>query len=266
MNIYLHELKSMRKSTIIWTGSIIALATLFLTIYPSMGNQVGDLKTLLSGYPPELRAMIGINLDIITSFLGFYAMVFMFVILTGACQAMIVGTSILSKETRERTADFLLAKPVSRTAVVTAKLSAGITVILITDILYIAAVAIIGSLTGSVYDGKLFFLLNLMLPFVQLIFLALGACVSVFFNKLKTVLPISLGTVFGFYFIGAILASGSNVTWERYISPFRYYDVLYIIKNGGYEMSYILVGLAVIVAAIAVCYVVYRKKDIHAVS
>jgi ABC-2 type transport system permease protein len=266
MNIYLYELKSLRKSTIIWTASIVALAALFLTIYPSMGSQVGDLKALLSGYPPALRAMIGINLDIITSFLGFYAMIFMFVVLTGACQAMIVGTSILSKETRDRTADFLLAKPVSRTAVVTAKLSAAVTVILITDIVYYAASVLIATLSGAVYDGKLFLLITLMLPFIQLIFLSLGACVSVFFNKLKSVLPLSLGTVFGFYFIGALIASGKNVTWERYISPFRYYDVVYIIKNGGYELSYILVGLAVIVAAIAVCFIVYRKKDIHAVS
>lgn len=146
MNIYLHELKSLRKTAIIWTCAMIAIAALYLSLYSSMAQDAADFKALLSNYPPQVLAMIGATLDSITSPLGFYSMVITFVVLCGAIQAMNLGVSILSKEMRERTADFLLVKPVSRTAIVSAKLLAALTTLLATDIIYFAAVSIMTSI------------------------------------------------------------------------------------------------------------------------
>src|SRR5665647_1887909 len=102
MNMYLHELKSLRKSAIIWLCAMIALAALYFSIYPGIAADAENFKKLLSGYPESVRAMLGISLEGITSILGFYSMVFSFITLCGAIQAMNVGVSILSKETRER--------------------------------------------------------------------------------------------------------------------------------------------------------------------
>ncbi len=267
MNMYLHELKSMRKSAILWACSIIALAAIFLSVYPSMVRDAEDFKKLLGGYPAAVRAMLGINLDYITSILGFYSMIFSFIVLCGAIQAMIYGASILSKESRERTADFLLVKPVSRSAIVSAKLSAAFTMILVTDIIFYAALIIMVNLVKPAdYDGNLFFMINLTLLFTQFIFMAIGVVASVFFNKLKSVLPISLGVVFGFYMIGALIATGKSDDAARFISPFKYFDIPYIIKNASYEPAYMIAGAIITVAAIAASYIIYIRKDIHAVS
>jgi ABC-2 type transport system permease protein len=48
MNMYLFELKSLRKSVIMWTCVLIALAGIFLSIYPSMAKDAADFKALLS--------------------------------------------------------------------------------------------------------------------------------------------------------------------------------------------------------------------------
>lgn len=266
MNMYIHELKSMRKSTIIWTCSIIALALIYFSVYPGMAKDASDFKRLLAGYPAPLRAALGISLDSITSILGFYSMVFSFIVLCGAIQAMNFGTSVLSKESRERTADFLLVKPVSRFAIVTAKLLAAFTMILITDIIYSAAsLGLAYAVKTADFSIKLFLMINMSMFFIQIIFMALGLAVSVFFKKLKSVLPISLGTVFGFYIIGAIAATGKNDA-GRFISPFKYFDTSYIIKNGNYETRYLIAGAAIVVLSILISYVVYIRKDIHAVS
>jgi len=266
MNMYLHELRSLLKSTILWTCSIVALAAVFIASFSSMAGDAAELRALLGGYPEAVRAMLGINLEYVTSFLGFYSMIFSFIVLFGAIQAMNMGTSILSKETRERTADFLLVKPVTRTSIVTAKLLAAATMILLTNIMFYAVSVIIAGSAGLEYSAKLFLMINVMLPFIQLIFLSIGVCVSVFFTKLKSVLPVSLGTVFGFYFIGAVIATGKDVAAARYLSPFRYFDIFYIIEHTGYEVPYLIAGLAIIAAAIAISYVIYNRKDIHAVS
>ena len=266
MNIFLHELKSLRKTTIIWTISLVALLALYLSIYPGMAKDAEDFKTLLGNYPEPVRAILGIDLDNITSILGFYSMIFSFIVVFGAVQAMNLGVSILSRESRERTADFLLVKPVSRTTIVTAKLLAAFTDIVITNVIFLAVSFIMANAVKTAdFDLKAFFLINLTLFFIQVMFLAIGMICSVFFKKLKNILPLSLGVVFGLYMIGALIATGKDVDATRYISPFRYFDIHYIMKNSSYEFSYMITGIAIVVISIIVSYIVYNKKDIHAV-
>jgi ABC-2 type transport system permease protein len=271
MNMYLHELKTLRKSTIIWTLAIIAVVALYLSLYPSITKDPSvaiGFKNLLAKYPAYVLAGLGISLDSITSLLGFYTMVMAFVTLLGAIQAMNIGVSIISKEMRERTADFLLVKPVSRMAIVSSKLLSALTMLLATDVIFFAAASILASIVNHAeYSNKtfLFFMINLTLLFIQLIFLAIGILISVILPKIKSVLPISLGIVFAFYFIGAIFVTSTN-DWTRFISPFKYFDISYIIKNASYQASYCITGAVIVVVAIVASYIIYSKKDIHAVN
>lgn len=266
MNMYLQELKVLRKSTLIWTIALLAVAALYLCLYPGLMQDVGDFKKLLEGYPSAVREALGLSLDSITSMLGFYSFTFVYIALCGGIQAMIVGCSVLSRETRGRTSDFLLVKPVSRAAVVNAKLLAALTVLLATNILFniVSYVIALGVKTSDFDAGKVF-LINLTLLFVQIIFLAIGLAVSVLIPRFKAVLPASLGTAFGLFFIGALLATKSDSP-ARYFAPFKYFDYNYIVKNSGYETSYLIAGAAITIVACAITYFVYNKKDIDAVS
>lgn len=265
MNIFLYELKSLRKATLIWTLSLIALAALYFSMYSGVEKDAAGFRELLGNYPASVRAMLGISLDTVTSLLGFYSMVLSFITLCGAIQAMIFGVSVLSREILGRTADFLLVKPVSRAAIVNAKILAALTMILATDLLYYAAVIIFANSVKPNYDHKLFLMMNATLLFIQLIFLALGVTVSVIVPRLKATLPVSLGTVFGFYFIGALIAAEQN-DLARFISPFKYFDTLYIMKNGSYESPYLLAGLGIVIAATAASYLIFLQKDIYAAN
>jgi ABC-2 type transport system permease protein len=265
MNIYLYELKALRKSAILWTCSITAISVLFLSVFTSMAEDAADFREIMAGYPEAVRKMLSINLDYIASILGFYSFVFIFIQLCGTVQAANLGVSILSKESRERTADFLLVKPVSRAYVISAKLLAALTNLLVTDAIFVAVSLIVAnSVNTADFDAGRFIMINLTMLFVQLIFLAAGLLISVFFNKIKNVLPISLGMVFGFYIIGALLVSDDEAL--RFISPFKYYNVTYIIQNAAYEIPYLILGAAIVAVSIAACYIIYCRKDIHAVS
>lgn len=267
MNMYLYELKSMRKSAIAWICGMAALALLFLSLYPNMADDSVQFKEMLSNYPESVRAILGIDLNYIASILGFYAMIFSFIILCGAIQAMNIGVSLLSKEARERTADFLLVKPVSRTSIITAKLLAAFSIIIATNVIFNLVSTIIANIVKiDDFDNKLFFMINLTLFFVQLIFMALGFVVSLFFRKIKNVLPISLGVVFGLYMVGALIATGKEEDAARIISPFKYFEIPYILKNGSYEVLYLILSAVIIVISIVASYFIYNKKDIHAVS
>lgn len=265
MNIFLYELKAYRKSTLIWTISLVAIVILFMALFPSISNDIEDFTKLLEGYPEPVRKALGLELNTFGSILGFYSYSFVYITLIGAIQGMILGTSIISKELREKTADFLFTKPVSRTRILTSKLLAALASLIFTNVCYVVAASIIASqVKVESYDIKIFMMISVTLLFVQIIFLALGTIMSVIIRKMKSVLTVSLGTVFSFFIIGMIAASGEG-EGKRYLSPFKYFDSAYIIENGRYETSFIFVGLGVVIISILTSFIIYTKKDIHTV-
>ena len=172
MNMFLHELKAYRKSTIIWTCSLIALVVLFLSMYPAFSKEVEAFKKLMEGFPEPVRKALGLSVDSMSSILGFYSYIFLYITLCGAIQAMNLGTSIVSKEVREKTADFLLTKPVTRTKIMTSKLLAALTCLVITNVAYLVVASIMASIVKTEdYSYKIFFMLSITLFFVQLMFL-----------------------------------------------------------------------------------------------
>lgn len=265
MNMFLHELKAYRKSTIVWACALVAVSILFLSLFPSFSKDVAEFNKILESFPEGVRKALGVSIDSIATFIGFYSYVFLYIVLCSSIQAMNLGISILSKEVREKTADFLLTKPVTRMQVVTSKLLAALTSLIITNVVYIAA-ATTASLvmTEGVLDFKIFFMISITGFFVQLMFLSLGIIISVLVPKIRSVLPISLSIVFGLFIIsmfGSVI--GDNVI--RYITPFKYFDTAYIIKNSAYEVSFIIIEILFIGITTAISYLIYSKKDIHAV-
>ena len=100
---------------------------------------------------------------------------------------------------------------------------------------------------------------------VQLMFLALGALFAVTIPKIKSVVAVSLPVVFAFYIIGTVGDLLGNEEF-RFASPFRYYDMGYMVRNGSVETKFLVIEVLFVAAAIAATYVIYNKKDIHAAA
>ncbi len=265
MNIFLHELRTYRKSTIIWSISLLAIIVMFFSLFPTFTKDVVDFKKILEGYPEVIKKAIGISIDSFTNLLSFYSFLFSYVLLCGAIQAMILGTSIISREARDKTADFLLTKPVTREKIITAKLMAVLTSLIITNIVYLTAAYFMAEIVkNEPYSLKIFFMISITLFFVQILFASIGVIFSVIAKKIKSVVSVSLGTVFTFFFIsmfGSII--GNEVS--KYLTPFKYFDTAYIIKNSSYETSFLIFGIILTISLITASYIIYSKKDIHSV-
>ena len=264
MNIFLHELKAYRKSMLIWACSMAAVAALFILMFSGISTDINTFKAVLESLPETVKKLLSIYVDSISTLEGFYSFVFIYIILCGAIQAMNLGTSIVSKEIREKTADFLLTKPVSRERILTSKLLAALASLVITNIIYLTITVPMTFIVTTEFSMKIFLMISATLFFIQLMFMALGVIVSVIAGKIKSVISISLSTVFGF-FIVSMLGSVIGDEAVRYITPFKYFDLAYILKNAAYETSYMIVGSIFVIVAITASYLVYVKKDIHTV-
>jgi len=264
VNIYKQELKFYRRSAIIWMV-VFGLGVFgYMSLLPAFARDVSGSLKILEAFPPALRAALGIRLDIFFTVFGFFGYLLTYMWLVGAIQAMNLGTGILSKEISGKTADFLLSKPVSRAKVLTSKLMAALTILLITNVVFVASsfLSAIAFSTAS-FDQNKFLLICTTMIFVQLFFLALGYLVSAIVPKIKTVLAYSLPIVFGFFIVG-LLDSVIGTESVRYITPFKYFDFSYMLAHGGYDIKFLLTDIAVILICIILTYVIYLRKDIRA--
>ncbi len=265
LNIYLHELNGYRKSTVLWTVTLVLVVLLFMSIYPAFSKDVTAFKSILEGLPESVRNAIGLEINQFFSLLGFYSYLFLYIKLLGAIQAMNLGIGIISKEVRDKTADFLLTKPVSRVTILVAKMMAALTCIVFTNVIFLLLTNLIVSSTSTEpFSSKTLLVLSLTLFFLQLLFLSLGFMIAAVVQKIKAVLPVTLCVVFMFFLLNLFgSATGDNL--PRYLTPFQYVEPMYILKNSAYESEFLLVGLFVLIVSIVVSYVVYTKKDIPSV-
>jgi ABC-2 type transport system permease protein len=267
MNIFIRELKNYRKSMLVWVVVLSALVIVFMSMFPAFTKDVAASQKVIDSFPAALRVALGISLKNFFTVYGFFAYLFSFAALAGAVQAMNLGVGVLSKEISGKTADFLLSKPVSRVKVMTSKLLAIFSVLLITNIVFSITTLIAASMVTNHADfnAGILLLISGSLLLIQLFFMALGVFLSTIIPKVKSVIAVSLPTVFIFYIIGTLGAILGNNT-VRYLSPFKFYDPTYIINNREYEIKFIIIEAVFMAIAILASYIIFIKKDVHAAA
>ena len=264
MNIFLHELKSYRKSVLTWALSMAAMASLYIFLFQTISMDIEAFTKVLESVPEALRNALGILVGSLSTLPGFYSSIFIYFLLCGAIQAMNLGVSVIAKEVSAKTADFLLTKPVSRAVILTSKMLAVLASLLLTNLLFLAITVPVALSQEPGINMTQFLMISATLFLLQLMFASLGILVAVITRKIKSVVAVSLPIVFGF-FIAGMLGSIIGEKVIRYITPFKYFDLAYILANSAYEVSYLVVGMLFIVVAIVMSYLVYGRKDIHAV-
>lgn len=262
MNIFWQELKFNRRSLVIWILALCLTLLLFLSIYQSLASQIDSLKEVISHYPKALLAAINFNFEMFYSINGYFGYILTFVWLAGAIQAMNYGVSVVSKEVSGGTADFLLSKPISRNRMLAEKFTAALALVIITNIFFTLS-ALLGAklFSSSSFNTNSYLLLCTTLFFIQLFFFSLGFLFGCVIPKIKSVISVTLPTVFVFFIIssfGGILDKPEFY----YLTPFKYFNAVYIYQHNSFEPKYIWVLFAFVLICVFTSFAVYNKKDI----
>lgn len=165
------------------------------------------------------------------------------------------------------TADFLLAKPVSRAHILTSKLLAALTGLTITNIVvWISSFVFIGLFKGDrEYDtGSLLLLLSSIVLF-QLFFLTVGILISLLMKKVRSVTPLSMALAFGMYVVSAFGGMLGDAKLEL-ITPFKHFEPNYILTHAAYDMPLVLISVSVILISITGSYVLYARRNINSAT
>lgn len=266
MNLFFRELRAYRNSTIIWIVSLCSLVASFLLMFPAFTGDIDTTRQIVTNLPVAVRSALDISLSNFFTIYGFTAYLFTFATLAGAVQAMNLGVGIMSKEISGKTVDFLLTKPICRLKIYVSKVLAAISLLIFTNIFFCAISYFVARLVSSDdFDSRLFLLILATFLLIQLFFLALGLLMSVVVSRIKSSISVSLPTVFAFFVIGM---TGSIIGSQaiRYICPFKFYDLSYVIDNGRYEPVFLIIEFVFIAIALVAGYIIFSRQDIRASS
>jgi ABC-2 type transport system permease protein len=266
MNIYLHEFKMNTRSVITWSIGISALIVFYMSVFSSIAVDAEAMNEMMAEFPEEFLMAFGMDGIDLSSVLGFFGMIILFVQLCVAIQAANYGFSLVSVEERELTADFLLTKPVGRPKILTSKLLAAITGLAITNlVIWISSFAVISMFRDErPYETKTLVLLLLTITFLQLFFLSVGMFISLFKKRIRSVTPYSMGLVFGLYILSAFSSMiGDDILSN--ITPFKHFEANYIVSNGAFDTPLVLFSVSLIIISIVGSYILYTRRNIHSV-
>ncbi len=264
LNLLMKELKNNLKGTVI-TSLVVVLYTAFsFIIYSVMQENILKVTDFYSVMPETFRVALNFHLDQWNNVLGFYVTYFVYYVpIIAGCYSIILGTKLLSKEEQNKTAEFLLSRPISREQIISSKL--------ITFIIHILGINLLAFLTslfgcGIISDWN-FNLKSLIIlhtyGFLTCLFFGIfGLFMTVLMKRAKAITGIGIGIVLGTYFFDMMIRVSDRVQFLLYLTPFKYLNLDVLAKDYGFDAWRLIFFLGVSGLLIILSYVFYKKKDI----
>ncbi|MEN6351194.1 MAG: ABC transporter permease subunit [Syntrophomonas sp.] len=263
MNIVLRELRANLKSLVIWCLAMIFLIAVGMIKYAGIEAVGQSANQLLNQLPAVIKSLLGMNQLDLTSISGFYGIFFLYFALLGGTHAVMLGAVIVSKEERDKTADFLFVKPVPRSKVITAKLAAVIINLAVFNLVtYFASVYFVAKYNRgeSINDQIAYLMISLFI--LQLIFTSVGLGLSGLANNAKKAASLSTTVFLITFFLSAAIDLYNKIDFLKYLTPFKYFPVIEVMR-GSFNHFFLLLSAAIIIACAGLAYITFQKRDIY---
>jgi ABC-2 type transport system permease protein len=227
-------------------------------------HQAGQsIVALIDQLPRSIQILFGLTGFDLTKASGFFGVLFLYIALMGTIHALLTGTDMISKEERDKTAEFLFVKPISRARVISMKLLAGIVnLILINLVTFVSSLYFVNyfskeeSVTRdiSVLMGGLFML--------QLIFFSVGMAMAAAGKRPKTSASRATSVLLVTFMLSYLIDFNTKLDGLKYLTPFKYFDAKTLLAAGRLDPAYVLISLIIIAALVLATYFSYTKRDL----
>ena len=177
LNLFLKEFRWNLKSLLIWIIIFVAFALMYIPITDHLIAQADDMIQFMERLPEVLLQMFHLDTEIMTRPEGIFGGEGMsFVYILSAIFAAMMANSLFAKEFENKTIEYLLVKPVSRTAVYLSKLAVLLTctAILISAFTF-SVVGLFSVFIGVSYNVRLLYGFGLYALAVQLFFAGISS-------------------------------------------------------------------------------------------
>jgi ABC-2 type transport system permease protein len=265
-NLFLKELRMNATALILWMAAITILIAVTMSMFNTFIENQSKVIGMMKIVPKGALQFKGIsNFDDLFSILGFYAVnnvIYMMVL--GSIYSIVLSSNILLKEEYNRTAEYLLTRPVTRSEVFLSKLAVVLLFIFLLNLVTtLAGFLSMEIVKNTPFNIKPFLVLSFYTLLLNLLFGALGLFISTLVKRSKPITTLCIGLVLILYFIYTISKITATASKIGYVSPFKYINIDVVHPGYGLELWRLgyFIGLSLILGVIA--YRLYLKKDLY---
>lgn len=244
-----------------WCVGVVGMVVLVLGLYPSIRGQAAQLNKSFGGLNDSTLALFG-GTDFFSpaGYLDSQLIYFTLPLLL-AILAIGLGTSLIGREETDGTLEGLLARPISRTSLLTAKaIAGGLQILFITCIasavtIVTAKVVTLGIPLGNI-AAACFMCFMLVLTFGAVAFLLAA-------TGRGRVAALGIATVYAFggYLIGSL---SSTVQWlhkPSLLFPYHYYHSANIL-HGSFEWGPVILYALFTLGCGLLAWLSFRRRDL----
>ena len=265
-NLFTREFRRNAFSLFIWTFILTALIAVTMSVYPTfLGNQ-SKIMGMLSLIPKEALQFKGIsNFGDLLSVLGFYAVnniIYMLVI--GSVYAIVLSSNILLKEEYNKTAEYLLTRPLTRREIFLSKLAVvSINVFVLNLVTCLVGFIFIELVKKGSFNVSAFLILSLYTLLLNYLFASTGLFLSTIVKRPRPITTFSIGLVIILYFVFTISKITESVAKIGYITPFKYVDTNVIAPGYRMDPVSLVYFIGISMTLLVLSYRIYLRKDIY---
>lgn len=248
--------------TLGWTFGFIGFAALMASFYPAM-HQDGALDDLMSNMPKAFEGLIG-DLAYLKDFPSYLASQLFDIRLplVAGIMAIILGQALSTSEEDRGELRTLLALPISRTKLLLQKWFALVVITGATVVgLGVGIYATVPFIAGAALSGDVFIRLAFMTWLLMVTYGTVAFAVGMFTGSKGFATAISTLVIIGSFILSTF---GQAVDWLGSYEKFSllYYFPAVDIARTGIVFKDVAVLVAVIVAALILAIIGFRKRDI----
>jgi ABC-2 type transport system permease protein len=264
MNIFKREMKAHLKSLIFWCIGMLFMIVAGMGKFSAYSESGQSMNEMLATIPSTLKSILGFGTFDVTKASGFYGMLFLYLVIMVTIHASMLGANIISKEERDKTTEFLMVKPVSRSTIITSKLMAALTNVLILNIVtLVLSIAIVGKYSrGEAITGEIQTLMVGML-ILQVLFLFIGTGIASVSKNPKISASAATTILLVTFMISIVIDMNSKLENLKYITPFKYFTAQNLMYGEGFEPVFLTLSFIIIAAMAYATYIFYKKRDLN---
>ena len=178
----------------------------------------------------------------------------------GGFFAAFIGISVLAKEEKDHTAEFLLTHPISRFSVLCQKLLSVFTQITVMNVIIVIVSILSFTAIGEDLAIKEFILLHIAFSILQIEIAFVCFGISAFLRRGS--IGVGLGFAAMLYFMNIIANISEKADFLKYITPFAYAQASDIVADSKIDTVLLFIGIGAAILSLIIGFWRYIKKDI----
>ena len=265
-NLFLKEMRRNLFSLILWMIVITLFISVTMSVHRTFVENQSKILGMMSLVPKGALQFKGIsNFNDLLSVLGFYAannVIYMMVL--GSIFAVVLASNILLKEEYDKTAEYLLTRPITRGEIFFSKLAVVfIHIFILNMVTSLAGFICLELVKNGPFSIRAFIILSMYTLLLNILFGAIGLFISTLVKRPKPVTTFSIGLVLIFYFIYTLSKITESASKIGYLSPFKYANMDAINPAYKLDLWHVLYFAGISLLLTGLSYRLYTRKDIY---